>query len=55
VLYIKGKEISSLQSIKQNVFSNNYGVFVFRDNQDGRKMEFLLMAGRVKNLRFIRE
>ena len=55
MLYINGKEISPLLSIKDNLFSNDsFGIFDFRDNIDGSIKEFELMAGRVKNLKFIK-
>jgi CubicO group peptidase (beta-lactamase class C family) len=56
MLYIKGKEISMLSPLKTNLFSNeNYGIFKFIDNPNGTLNEFKLMAGRVKNLKFIKE
>ncbi len=56
ILYLKGKEISVMHAIKDNVFSNDdFGVFEFKVDSNGRIEEFELMAGRVKNLKFIKQ
>lgn len=52
ILYVDGKEISSMDVIKEYTLSNgNFGVFEFFGSSGGIE-GFKLMAGRVKNLRF---
>lgn len=56
MLYVNGKQVSKLKSIRNNLLSNDdYGLFQFSESVEGSVKEFKLMAGRVKNLRFVRE
>ncbi|NKQ39551.1 MAG: beta-lactamase family protein [Methanosarcinales archaeon] len=56
ILYVNRRKTSVLKAIKDNVFSNdNFGVFLFERNNDGKINAFKLMAGRVKNLKFIKQ
>ncbi len=53
VLFVNDEKISSMSSIKANLLSNDrYGLFDF---SDGDITTFKLMAGRVKNLQFVRK
>ena len=52
MLYVNGNKVSALQSIMENLFSNdNYGTFKFITS-NGKVTAFKLAAGRVKNLMF---
>lgn len=56
MLYLKGKVISEMHAIMDNIFSNDdFGVFEFMEDSNGSIKEFELMAGRVKNLKFIKQ
>ena len=53
MLYINDSEKSSLKPIMKNLFSNDdYGIFQFNNDDEGRLSSFRLAAGRVKNLNF---
>ncbi len=53
VLYINETKISPLNSIMENLFSNEeYGVFNFNTDNYGKVSGFSLYAGRVTNLKF---
>lgn len=53
MLYINDRKKSSLSSIMKNLFSNDdYGIFQFNNDDEGRLSSFRLAAGRVKNLKF---
>jgi CubicO group peptidase (beta-lactamase class C family) len=55
ILYVNGEQISPVESIRTNLLSNDdYGLFQFTSSADGSVNAFKLMAGRVKNLRFVR-
>ena len=53
MLYINDSKKSSLSPIMKNLFSNDdYGIFQFNNDDEGRLSSFRLAAGRVKNLNF---
>jgi len=53
MLYINDSKKSSLSPIMKNLFSNDdYGIFEFNNDDEGRLSSFRLAAGRVKNLNF---
>jgi CubicO group peptidase (beta-lactamase class C family) len=51
-LFINGKDKSQLESIMKNLFDGDYGLLDFRSSESG---DFLLQAGRVKNLKFVKK
>ena len=55
MLYLDGNEKSAMESIKANTLSNDdYGVFEFSEDANGVIEGFRLMAGRVRNLKFVK-
>ncbi len=53
ILYVNGKEISSIKAVKENTLSNDdFGVFEFFGSTADSIEGFKLMAGRVRNLKF---
>ena len=56
IMYINGKEIFPLRAVKPNVFTQDRsGTITFEQNKAGTITGFSLDAGRVQNLKFIRE
>ena len=53
ILYIKDSKKPPLKPVMKNLFSNDdYGIFLFNNDKEGRLSNFRLAAGRVKNLNF---
>lgn len=56
ILYINGKEISTMEAVRENTLSSSdFGVFEFFDSTADSIEGFKLMAGRVRNLKFIKK
>ena len=55
ILYVNGKEISTMEAVRENTLSSgDFGVFEFFDSTADSIEGFKLMAGRVRNLKFIK-